>query len=221
MSNTKETANEFTSIEEIARLNSVDKQQHGYIPVYSQLFEPIRFSQLSILEIGFRRGRGARFLAEYFHRSRINCLEIDTGFSQAYLDIMPDDIKNRIRLWQCDQSDQASLDLALAYIQGNKYYTPFDIVIDDGSHVPAHQLLSFKTIWPLLPSGAYYVIEDMHPFYENGAHPTVEYFKGEADKLNKMGDIYETDKKWGDSEFEFIMFTLNRIIVRRKINAQK
>lgn len=116
---------------------------------------------------------------------------------------------------QCDQGDKASLDATMDTIRRKKHYKPFDIVIDDGSHQPAHQILSFETIWPMVNPSGYYVIEDMHPFYANGAHPTVEYFKKEADKLNKMGDIYDT--KYPVSEFEWIMFTLNRIVLRKKI----
>jgi len=209
------TGNRFTSIEQLAELNSVDKRQHGYLPVYSFIFEPLRFEPLHILEIGFRRGRGARWLAEYFHRSRVYTLDIAAEEERHYLDIFPQDLKDRIILMQCDQGDKSSLDITMDLISRKKHYKPFDIVIDDGSHQPAHQLLSFQTIWPMVNPSGYYVIEDMHPFYENGAHPTVEYFKREADKLNKMGDIYDTS--YPVSEFEWIMFTLNRIVLRKKI----
>ena len=209
------TGNHFTSIEQLAELNSVDKRQHGYLPVYSFIFEPLRFENLHILEIGFRRGRGARFLAEYFHRSRVYTLDIAADEERKYHDILPQDLKDRILLMQCDQGDKNSLDATMDTIRRKKHYKPFDIVIDDGSHQPAHQILSFETIWPMVNPSGYYVIEDMHPFYKNGAHPTVEYFKKEADKLNKMGDIYNIN--YPVSEFEWIMFTLNRLVLRKKI----
>jgi 8-demethyl-8-alpha-L-rhamnosyltetracenomycin-C 2'-O-methyltransferase len=44
---------------------------------------------------------------------------------------------------------------------------PFDIIVDDGSHLNAHQLLTFKTLWPALRPGGVYVIEDVQTSYWN------------------------------------------------------
>jgi hypothetical protein len=38
-------------------------------------------------------------------------------------------------------------------------------VLDDGSHVGRHQVISFQTLWPLLSEGGLYVIEDTHTAY--------------------------------------------------------
>ena len=40
-----------------------------------------------------------------------------------------------------------------------------DIVLDDGSHVAAHQRTSFSVLWPLLNVGGLYIIEDLHSSY--------------------------------------------------------
>ena len=39
------------------------------------------------------------------------------------------------------------------------------MIIDDGSHVPAHQLLGFKLLFPLIKPGGLYVIEDIESSY--------------------------------------------------------
>jgi cephalosporin hydroxylase len=42
---------------------------------------------------------------------------------------------------------------------------PFDIVIDDGSHVFEHQIASFEALFPLASSTAVYIVEDVHTSY--------------------------------------------------------
>ena len=62
---------------ELGKLNSADKVEHGYTFLYDQIFEPIRYSNVRLLEIGFARGRGARLLAEFFPRGIIHTMDID------------------------------------------------------------------------------------------------------------------------------------------------
>jgi hypothetical protein len=40
-----------------------------------------------------------------------------------------------------------------------------DVVLDDGSHVAAHQRASFDVLFPLLTDGGLYIIEDVHTAY--------------------------------------------------------
>ena len=44
-------------------------------------------------------------------------------------------------------------------------YGPFDIIIDDGSHVNAHQILTFDTLFEHLRDGGLYVVEDVQTSY--------------------------------------------------------
>ena len=44
-------------------------------------------------------------------------------------------------------------------------YGPFDIVIDDGSHAPAHQVASLTALWPHVKVGGVYLVEDLHTSY--------------------------------------------------------
>lgn len=43
--------------------------------------------------------------------------------------------------------------------------TKIDVIIDDGSHHPHHQLRSFLYLFPHLPPGGIYVIEDVETSY--------------------------------------------------------
>ena len=39
------------------------------------------------------------------------------------------------------------------------------MIIDDGSHLPSHQLLSLETLWPALAPGGLYIVEDVETSY--------------------------------------------------------
>lgn len=49
----------------------------------------------------------------------------------------------------------------LSHIKGN-YSDGFDIILDDGSHVPEHMFTTFALMWPLIRPGGVYLIEDVH-----------------------------------------------------------
>jgi hypothetical protein len=77
-----------------------------------------------------------------------------------YADIMGIDIDPRCKDYEEDQihvliADQSKLKAG--------DIGPFDIVIDDGSHVQAHQQASFKALWP--DTRGVYLIEDCHEGY--------------------------------------------------------
>ena len=175
--------------------NSSDKVEHGYTALYDEMFTPYRYSDMQILEIGFARGRGTRTLAEYFNRSMVYCFDIDPDW-QHYSNLS-DELQSRIRLFQGDQGDANSIHEVLRKIANDPdahALSPrcrpkgFDIIIDDGSHVPAHQRTSFKMLWPELNSGGVYIIEDFHPYYENNSHHTVSWLFEEVHKINRYGD---------------------------------
>jgi hypothetical protein len=39
----------------------------------------------------------------------------------------------------------------------------WDLIVDDGSHEMADQLIAFKTLWPRLELGGIYIVEDIKP----------------------------------------------------------
>jgi cephalosporin hydroxylase len=67
--------------------------------------------------------------------------------------------EDRISIYQGDQNDPAFLQ------EVNRLEGPFDIIIDDGSHVQTHIITSFETLFPLLKTGGIYVIEDTQTSY--------------------------------------------------------
>jgi hypothetical protein len=65
-----------------------------------------------------------------------------------------------------------------------------DVIVDDGSHVQSHMLVSFLNLFPLLREGGVYIIEDTHTNYFPGHQESFygiglyDYFKGLAERLN-------------------------------------
>jgi hypothetical protein len=67
---------------------------------------------------------------------------------------------------QGDQGNASDLEKLV-----NKYER-FDVIIDDGSHEPSDQIQSFKSLYPILNPGGFYVIEDL---IESRNKPLIDY----------------------------------------------
>lgn len=203
------------SLEALASYLSCDKRKgdgHGYVKYYTELFESFRDSEVNLLEIGIAKGRSQVMWSFYFQNGTINCLDID---DQAPYFTCRDQnagkgAMSRIKPVIMDQSDAVAL---TAYAQK---HGPFDIVIDDGSHKPEHQIVSFESL--IGYTTKYYVIEDLHPYYAERGHKTVQHFQGIVDRLlNRFGGIKrcgDIDSFPKDHRIESVTFVPNAIIVR-------
>ena len=67
--------------------------------------------------------------------------------------------ESRLRVVQGDQGDKSFLD-SIARELG-----PFDIIIDDGSHMSHHVIASFEALFPHVKLGGLYVVEDLATAY--------------------------------------------------------
>ena len=63
---------------------------------------------------------------------------------------------NRIETFLCDQYNEKDLKDLI-----KKIGSDIDIVIDDGSHKPKHQIFTCRTLMPLLKKDVIYIIEDV------------------------------------------------------------
>jgi hypothetical protein len=147
------TVDELDPLSRLAIRHGSDKfGGHVYTPIYHRLFGHLRDRPIRLLEIGvggytFPEAGGAslRMWAEYFPAARIVGLDVHP----KRLNISP-----RITTVQGSQTDHELLRRLVAD------YGPFDIVVDDGSHQVEHVLSSFRCLYPLLPPGGFYVVED-------------------------------------------------------------
>lgn len=141
----------------LAALAGTDKYgQHFYTEVYDALARPHRRRPVTLLEIGvggyagWLGGESLLMWAAYFRKGRIYGIDLVDKTALS---------RDRIKVFQCSQVDRERL-TALAREIG-----PFDFIIDDGSHVNAHQIETFRILWPFLKDGGTYVVEDVQTSY--------------------------------------------------------
>jgi hypothetical protein len=126
---------------------------HFYTPVYNSFLRLMRRQPVRLLEIGIGGynlqsvgGASLSMWAEYFPEGRI--VGIDVADKRLNLD-------PRIEVRRGSQDDPEFLTRVCDELG------PFDIIIDDGSHVPQHVTSSFSVLFPRLRNGGFYMIEDV------------------------------------------------------------
>lgn len=122
----------------------------SYLDVYDRKFSHLQPYSITMLEIGVLFGHSIDLWLRYFLHGMIHGVDINpAAISNAEL------LKNsRVHLHLKDQSNIYQM------IELAREHGPFDIVIDDGSHLITHILASLKCLWPHVKSGGFYVIED-------------------------------------------------------------
>jgi hypothetical protein len=130
---------------------------HWYTPHYATHFAPLRHDPVTVLEIGIGGyeyeslgGESLYMWQRFFPRGLIYGMDLYAK---------PGVRGPRIRTIQGDQNDRGFL-RSLGERLG-----PFDIVIDDGSHLNEHVRTSFEELYRFVRPGGYYVIEDLHTSY--------------------------------------------------------
>ena len=217
-------------------------RHHGYTRFYAPLFEPLRKSRLRLVEIGVEKGKSMRAWQLYFTKAA-HIFGIGYGnFQEAGSE--PRDCfafeKTRAgagpqcTLYRGDQSSRAFLDEFVLSTGGD-----FDVVIDDGSHVPSHQRLTFERLFLAVAPGGLYTIEDIETSYwtrlnneKEGTYgyslrnetSIVEHFKLVADAVNR-------EFRWGGGgglsplpavydSVSTITFAQNLIILRKQLPGE-
>jgi cephalosporin hydroxylase len=135
------------------KTGKVSNKWSSYLPYYDKLFSPYMDKSMSLLEIGIQNGGSLDTWASYFRHAKI---------------IMGCDIDEKCRALSFE-------DPRIQVIVGNansdetyktiSSHAPFDIIIDDGSHLSEDILIGFLNYFPLLQQGGTYVIEDTHAIY--------------------------------------------------------
>lgn len=149
-----------------------------YLPIYERHFARFVNRPLTILEIGCLHGGSLQMWKRYFGPfATIVAIDIDPAAARHE----EDQIKVRIG----DQSDPVFLQRVI------EEFGPFDIVIDDGSHIAEHAPASFKVLYSHVKENGIYAVEDLHTNYwddYNGGYRNpstfIELTKNLIDELN-------------------------------------
>lgn len=137
---------------------------HNYTQYYARHFSHLRNAPIHFLEIGVWEGASLALWSEYFPKAHIVGADIDITRCKV--------LPQRCRLWEVNQSSHESL------VNMARHVGPWDIIIDDGSHDPAHQVVTLNTLWPYLNAGGLYCVEDLHVNYFAGYAPGMVRFIG-------------------------------------------
>lgn len=136
---------------------------HNYCDYYERLFEPLRDKAITLFEIGIWEGASLKMWREWFPKATI------VGLDLAHVPV------EGCHTLRGDQGN--AFDLARAAKFG-----PFDVVIDDGSHIFKDHMASFFFLFPFhMNPGGIYVIEDLMTRINMGR--TREFFAQNTPKL--------------------------------------
>jgi predicted O-methyltransferase YrrM len=128
-------------------LTGTDKTTtHAYGPLYDVLFAPYRETARRVLEIGVQTGASVLAFADYFANADIDGIDID--FKPLKYGIG----HPRITYYLLDGTSPAA---------AKKLGKQYDIIVEDASHLPEHQVVTLDLFAPSLSPGGVYVIEDI------------------------------------------------------------
>jgi hypothetical protein len=135
------------SFEAITDGPGVWKWRH-YLDAYDQWFARFRNQPVHVLEIGIYSGGSLKLWRDYFGpQATITGVDIAPE-CQTYAD------PPHTRVFIGDQGDRAFWSRVLSQIE------PPDLVIDDGSHRPEHQIVTLECVLPHVTPGGLFVVED-------------------------------------------------------------
>jgi hypothetical protein len=148
-----------SSLTEVLKQSGSDKySRHHYEHYYQKWLEPYRHQvNLSFLEIGADRGASMAFWSGYF-TNPFQIVGLAYGPDSAGVETKANNYSH-VRIVRGDQSTVSAMhDL--------KQLGPYDIIVDDGSHVPTHVVFSLFHLWSSsINPGGMYIIEDLETSY--------------------------------------------------------
>lgn len=161
-----------------------------YFEVYHIFLKKYIGTEARILEIGVFNGGSMTMWGNYFGRKSIIVgIDVDEKCKQYEED--------NIHICIGSQGDVDFLKNV------SEKWGPFDVVIDDGSHMMQHQIITFETLFPLLRENGVYICEDCHTSYMHDygggykeSSTFIEYSKNFADYVNSQ---HINEKKQNDS----------------------
>lgn len=120
-----------------------------YFDIYHRFFQKFINQDVGIMEIGIYSGGSLELWRNYFGvKSRIYGIDIEDACLSYENDYT--------RIFIGDQGDRKFLRSIANEVR------KIDIVVDDGSHVPEHQIATFEELFPHIAPGGIFICEDVH-----------------------------------------------------------
>lgn len=155
-------------IDDLLNAHASDKHsQNGYGPIYHALFKHLRDKPIALLEIGIGTVIQGAYCSMYGHDlpgyrpgASLRAWRDYFTYGSIYgIDVQPDTMiaaEPRITTALCDTTNA---DAVRSYVSRSM---GFDIIIDDGAHIPWMQLATLRNFFPALRPDGLYVIEDVN-----------------------------------------------------------
>ena len=172
-----------------AQYGSDKSTSHDYHLVYGSVLSSKRAAAFNILEIGLgtnnidvpsnmglggKPGASLRAFRDWAPRAHIYGADVDKRILFE---------EHRISTFWVDQTDRDSLDRLRASMGDRR----FDLIIDDGLHLPHANINTLDALLPLLSEDGVFVVEDINGYYPFWSAATLV--------LNQRYDTYFTARK--------------------------
>jgi hypothetical protein len=185
--------------------------------IYERYLAALRDRHITLLEIGIggsqdplAGGASLRMWRQYFPNGAIHGLDLYDKSSHE---------QDRISSHRASQDDPAALRRISAQIG------TIDIIVDDGSHISQHVIISFETLFPVLAAGGLYIVEDIGTSYwpEYGGSTdlattdtSVAHFKRYVDGIQHQHFHHTYTPSYAEQHLAFIHFYPNIIIMQKR-----
>lgn len=179
-----------------------------YPPIYDSYFSKYRGTSVTFLEIGVLDGGSLDFWRRYFGSdATIVGIDVDPACAERV------SAPNHVRIGS--QADPVFLEKLAAE------FGPFDVVLDDGSHVGHHQRASFEALFPHVKAGGIYAIEDTHTSYwpDHGGgfrrpSSAIELGKAIVDDMHGWYH-HHVEREWVRSQIPAVHFYDSVIVIEK------
>jgi len=159
----------------------IDKWHH-YFEIYDRHFSKFIGKHPVILEIGVYKGGSLEMYNHYFDGK---CKIYGVDINKECLDIPS---KLGVKNIEITIGDQESREFWKEFLKGKP---KFDIVIEDGGHMPKQQIITYEEVYDHVSDNGVYLCEDTHTSYWEDfsggigkPHTFIEYSKSFIDMLN-------------------------------------
>lgn len=129
---------------------------HGFTEIYDEYFQKIaekcysEHRKVNILEIGVLDAKSLYAYNDFFNG---NCEIYGIDINDSCVELSTENI----HIYICNQSDRNEIKNFL-----NNVNIKYDIIIDDGSHISEHQIISLSSFHKYVANNGIYILEDLH-----------------------------------------------------------
>ena len=154
------------SLGDILKKSGSDKfSVHHYEHWYEPWLEPFRsVPDLNFLEIGVLKGASLQAWSEYFTSPECQIVGLGYGIPINIKMKLRKELTSNQKFIEGDQSQNKTM-------QTLRELGPFDVILDDGSHIPSHMIFTLFSLWETsVKPGGLYIIEDLETnYWKNGS----------------------------------------------------